>query len=233
MKNKRNSIILATIIVLAGATTYVFYQKSTSTPMGGTDRSQAAPTEDISNGESATYKKYAALKGEDYDKAFIANMIVHHDGAINMASVADAASSRQEIKDLSMNIMSSQAKEMSDMTAWQEQWGYPTTNAHMMVDGGGSAGESMDNAMMTSNELEGLTGDAFDKKFLELMIAHHEDAIEMSRPAATNASHQEVKDLARAIIAAQSKEITEMKLWQEQWGYDTSMKMMDHSGSQY
>ena len=50
-------------------------------------------------------------------------------------------------------------------------------------------------------------------------FSHHQGAIDMAKPAATNALHQEVKDLAKEIIAAQTKEITQMQLWQKEWGY--------------
>ena len=51
------------------------------------------------------------------------------------------------------------------------------------------------------------------------MIVHHEQAVEMSKYAADNAKHQEVKDLASAVISAQTTEINQMKQWQKQWGY--------------
>ena len=79
--------------------------------------------------------------------------------------------------------------------------------------------EMMEGMTMMGEELKDLTGAAFDKKFLSLMIDHHQQAIDMARPAATNAEHQEVKDLANAIIAAQTKEIEDMKTWQKQLGY--------------
>jgi uncharacterized protein (DUF305 family) len=65
--------------------------------------------------------------------------------------------------------------------------------------------------------LAGKTGDAFDQAFLSEMIVHHEGAVEMARLALTNAKHQEIKDLATAIIAAQNKEIDQMKAWQTAW----------------
>ena len=51
------------------------------------------------------------------------------------------------------------------------------------------------------------------------MILHHEQAVEMSQYAATNAQHQEIKDLASAVISAQTIEIEQMKQWQKDWGY--------------
>ena len=65
--------------------------------------------------------------------------------------------------------------------------------------------------------LESQTGDAFDKAFLEQMIIHHEGAIEMAGKAIKNGKHEEIKTMANDIISAQTKEISQMKQWQEQW----------------
>lgn len=77
-----------------------------------------------------------------------------------------------------------------------------------------------------NEQLEGLTGDEFDKAFVEMMIAHHEGAVDMAELIPSRAKHDEVKTLGEAIIAAQTKEIAEMKQWQNDWGY-TSDEMMD------
>lgn len=69
--------------------------------------------------------------------------------------------------------------------------------------------------------LEGKTGDAFDAAFLEGMIPHHQGAIDMANAALTNAKHDEIKNMAKAIISAQQKEIDQMEGWQQSWGYDT------------
>jgi len=69
------------------------------------------------------------------------------------------------------------------------------------------------------NKLQGLKGEAYDKEFLKQMILHHEQAVEMSQYAAANAKHQEIKDLASAVIGAQTKEIEQMKQWQKDWSY--------------
>lgn len=88
-------------------------------------------------------------------------------------------------------------------------------NGQMMSNGGGM---SMADMMMDMNaELQGKSGDAFDQAFLSEMIVHHEGAVEMAKAALTSAKHQEIKDLATAIITAQNKEIGEMKAWQKSW----------------
>jgi len=77
---------------------------------------------------------------------------------------------------------------------------------------------SMSEMMSSMNaELEGKTGDAFDQAFLAEMIVHHQGAVEMAELALTNAKHQEIKDLANAIISAQNTEIAQMMEWQKSW----------------
>jgi uncharacterized protein (DUF305 family) len=68
-------------------------------------------------------------------------------------------------------------------------------------------------------ELRGKTGDEFDKAFLQMMIPHHQGAIDMARVAQKNAKHVELKRMARDIISAQQREIDQMREWQKAWGY--------------
>lgn len=67
------------------------------------------------------------------------------------------------------------------------------------------------------NGIENKTGDEFDKAFLSEMIIHHQGAVEMAESALQNAKHQEIKDLATAIISAQNTEIAQMKAWKSEW----------------
>lgn len=94
-----------------------------------------------------------------------------------------------------------------------------TRSGHMMPDGSMMDGEQSMDAMMENMNmgLTGKTGDVFDQTFLSEMIVHHQGAIDMAKLALTNAKHQEIKDLANAIIKAQTSEISEMKSWQKLW----------------
>lgn len=73
-----------------------------------------------------------------------------------------------------------------------------------------------------SVSLKGKTGNDFDKAFVSEMITHHQGAIDMANLALANAKHQEVKDLAKNIVTAQTSEINQMQMWQSQWGYTSS-----------
>ncbi|MFC9165204.1 DUF305 domain-containing protein [Streptomyces fungicidicus] len=71
-----------------------------------------------------------------------------------------------------------------------------------------------------------------DVSFAQGMIPHHQQAIQMSKMAASQASSTEVKDLAARIEKAQDPEIETMSGWLESWGEDvpSSMPGMDHGG---
>jgi uncharacterized protein (DUF305 family) len=87
---------------------------------------------------------------------------------------------------------------------------------------------TMSMADMTK-ELEGLQGEDYDKAFIEMMIAHHEGAVDMAKLSENRAKHNEIKGLSRAIISAQEQEISDMKQWQNDWGYTgDEMNQMMH-----
>ena len=64
------------------------------------------------------------LQGEEFDKAFIEQMIPHHEGAIDMAKLAQQYALHQEVKNLADDIISAQTAEINMMKSWQNSWGY-------------------------------------------------------------------------------------------------------------
>lgn len=58
----------------------------------------------------------------DFDKAFIEEMIPHHQLAIMMANMLQSGTNRPEMQQLAKNIISSQSKEIQQMQAWYVQW---------------------------------------------------------------------------------------------------------------
>lgn len=56
-----------------------------------------------------------------------------------------------------------------------------------------------------------------DQHFIVMMIPHHEGAIAMADLAISQAEHPELRALARAIQASQTREIREMQTWYRQW----------------
>ena len=61
-----------------------------------------------------------------------------------------------------------------------------------------------------------------DRKFIESMIGHHRDAIDMAKLAAEKSKRDEIKKLSADIIRTQTSEIDMMKKWYKEW-YNTDV----------
>lgn len=90
---------------------------------------------DMSMGEMSNMLQ--GKTGDDFDQAFIEQMIIHHQGAIDMAKLAQKNAKHGEIKNLADDILSAQSKEIDRMQTWQTQWDYkdtPTIESHNMMN---------------------------------------------------------------------------------------------------
>jgi uncharacterized protein (DUF305 family) len=135
---------------------------------------------------------------------FAQMMIPHHEQAISMSETALKKSRNQGVLKLSRQIKSLQSTEKSQLTYWLKATGSSMTMDHDMTMSG----------MLTVKELASLkrlTGAEFDRTFLQLMIKHHQGALEML-DLISNSRNAEAKALAKAINSAQSNEISSMKL---------------------
>ncbi len=60
--------------------------------------------------------------GDAFDKEFLIQMVVHHEGAVDMAKKVLEVSKRPELIKLANDIISAQAKEIEMMNAWNKTW---------------------------------------------------------------------------------------------------------------
>ena len=57
------------------------------------------------------------------------------------------------------------------------------------------------------------SGETVDQAYIAKMIAHHQGAVAMAEVALRDSRDPEVRRMAEAVIAAQTREITEMRAW--------------------
>ncbi len=81
----------------------------------------------------------------------------------------------------------------------------------------------------TTPQQRGMMMGEVDQHFIEMMIPHHEDAIEMAELALSRAKRPEVKKLAQAIIKDQNREIEQMRSWYKKW-YGTEVPATPMAG---
>ena len=111
------------------------------------------------------------------DVEFLQGMIVHHEQAIIMSNMADERTNNKTIIDLAKRIDVSQEDEINFMESWLKQrneyMNKMQDKHHMHMSMVGMATPKQLNDLQNSNSTD------FDRLFLQLMITHHDGALEM------------------------------------------------------
>jgi len=63
-----------------------------------------------------------SLPPDQLDATFMTWMIAHHQGAIDMATLAEERAAHQEVKDLAASIITTQSAEIETMQGWLSDW---------------------------------------------------------------------------------------------------------------
>ncbi|MGW6563956.1 DUF305 domain-containing protein [Streptomyces sp. NPDC054975] len=151
----------------------------------------------------------------DADVTFAQAMIPHHQQALEMARLAEGRAEDAGVKKIVADVEKAQDPEIRTMKTWLKAWGKPETAAQGGGHGGGHGGDGHAMAGMMSEQdmkdLAALRGKAFDRKFAELMIAHHEGAVEMAEAEQKNGRDATARKLADDVVRTQSAEIAELK----------------------
>ena len=147
--------------------------------------------------------------------AFMQGMIGHHAQALDMAALVPERASDPAMRLLAQRIEVSQKDEIALMQRWLRARGHPVPDADAHVHAAMGHGDLMP-GMLTAAQLDTLTasrGRAFDRRFLEGMIRHHEGALTMVADllAATSALDAETFRFVSDIDADQRAEIRRMK----------------------
>lgn len=125
---KNQSILYGIVGLVIGAvlTGFVMVDQNKSTPQSNSMMNHE--TIQTKSGSSMSMEDMmSGLKGktgDDFDKTFISEMIMHHQGAIDMANQAKTNAKHEELKKMANDIISTQTSEIEMMEQWQKDWGY-------------------------------------------------------------------------------------------------------------
>ena len=148
--------------------------------------------------------------GHYSDRRFIDMMVPHHAMAVEMAEMALDRALHPELRAMARDIVDSQSSEIDEMKAIKEaNFGTGMVPSKMNPI-------NVENMGMISMEELQQAAD-FDCAFLDSMIPHHAAAIPLASVVLRRSDLSELKDLARAIKDAQSREIGEMESWLAAW----------------
>lgn len=141
------------------------------------------------------------------DLKFVEQMIPHHQQAVQLADLAETRAEDEEVRSIAMDISFIQAIEVEELQGWLLDWGISHgTDDH--DDHGDMAG------MLTDEELQSLdaaSGTDFDLLFSQLMVKHHEGAIDAARSVLNDGKSADVKGFAESVIETQTAELEELQ----------------------
>jgi uncharacterized protein (DUF305 family) len=145
-----------------------------------------------------------SVAGNPTDRAFVADMVPHHEAAVQMAGIARTRGQSAFVKTLAANIIKSQKAEIATMR--REDAGLAKEGVQTGSLGLDDAAMGMDHDAATL-----ATASPFDEAFLQMMVPHHEGALEMSEIELRKGADPELKALAQQIIDGQTREIAQMR----------------------
>ncbi|WP_367318638.1 DUF305 domain-containing protein [Streptomyces sp. HUAS ZL42] len=211
MNAHRRLIRRTALAVTAGAAALVLTACGGDSDSGSGGHDMGSMNHD--SGSSATASAEAGAHNEQ-DVSFSSEMIQHHRQAVEMAELATSRASAQEVKDLAAKIKGAQDPEIKTMSGWLTAWGeeVPEDMSSSMPGMDHGMSHSMP-GMMSSQDMEKLdkaSGTEFDKMFLEMMVEHHEGAIEMAKSEKADGKYGAAVELADDVITAQTAEIEQM-----------------------
>ncbi len=172
------------------------------------------------DGDEPAPESHTAANGDvfnDADVDFATDMIQHHAQALQMVDLTLGRRLDPAVQALAEEIRMAQSPEIEQMTTWLTDWDQPipeTVRDHANAHGDGMEMDSDLPGMMSAeemSELEAAEGAAFRELWLEMMIEHHEGAVEMARTEQSDGIFEPAVELAESIEASQEDEIATME----------------------
>lgn len=146
--------------------------------------------------------EYATMKSEEgmSDKDYLNGMIAHHLSAIHMSKQAIKNSSRPEVRGLSEAIIAADERDIQELYDLKKTL-------------------FSDERQVTKYDQINLGKPdvKFDQRFLNAMLEHHRQAIEMAREVRQLSTNTEILNIADQVIVALESNSRTLLDWQTSW----------------
>jgi uncharacterized protein (DUF305 family) len=188
------TVALAAVLLAAGCGT------APDAPAGGA----AAPST-----STAAASASGTVSGtfNDTDVMFLQMLGPHHTQGIEIVKIGAERSTRAEIRTLAEAIRVTQAEEITRMSGWLKAWKQPATAdaaAHAAHGGMPGTSEKAIAALRAKNGAE------FDREFLNTLIAHQDDAVQLARMETAGGTNAQAKTFAKQVDQSRSAQIKQM-----------------------
>jgi uncharacterized protein (DUF305 family) len=144
-----------------------------------------------------------------YDVIFLQMMIGHQRQGLEMLRLGKTKGVREDVVNLAGAIDVTEAEEVDRMTGWLTGWDEQATgtddhSSHAGHGGRPATGEEQIKALRDAS------GADFEMKFLNLLIAHQHNAVEMAQQLKANGRNATVKQFAERIELSRTQQIQQM-----------------------
>jgi len=121
---KTNTILIAIITLLVGGGIGYFNNSKTSCPMkmDHSKMNHSMKGMDMGGMMMDMTARMEGKEGDELDMIFLEDMIVHHQGAVDMAAILKEKTQRPELQAFAQEIIDVQDKEINMMKNWLESW---------------------------------------------------------------------------------------------------------------
>ncbi len=151
------------------------------------------------------------------DMAYLEDMILHHEQALELAALVPARTEREELLRYAEDVEAVQSAEIELMYQFLDEAMAERGGAKVHADHGDHGA-----GMLTDDEIVAMastSGEEFERQFLEGMIRHHQGALEMAEEQmASDSRSLGLAELAQHIVEDQTYEIGLMLSWLREWG---------------
>jgi uncharacterized protein (DUF305 family) len=142
-----------------------------------------------------------------YDVMFLQMMVPHLEQGQTILRLAKDRAGDEAVRTLAASIESTQAGEISTMSGLLTNWHQPATAPVNSHSGHGGMPNTTDREVAA---LGRMSGPEFDHRFLNVMIAHQDDAIQLATVETADGTDQQAKALADTIEASRTAQIHQM-----------------------
>lgn len=191
----------------------------------GLGLSACGSDDDGSGNDTAT--EVSTTEHNDADVDFASDMIQHHAQALSMVDLTLDRDLDPEAQQLAEHIRAAQGPEVETLADWLTNWGEEVpetmrdhTNAGHDSDDLSGDMDGMDNSdsdlpgMISADDLQALEDapdSAFQAMWLDMMIEHHEGAVEMAKTETEHGQFKPAVDLANTIVTSQTEQADTMQ----------------------
>ncbi|GAA2450776.1 hypothetical protein GCM10010421_49010 [Streptomyces glaucus] len=159
----------------------------------------------------------AKLRGEQLETLFLAEIISHHRGAVEMARLELRRGVDADVRRYAQNIITGHERQIEQFTRWLHQW-YGMTPQEAAEQAPAEARREMAQmAQGVQDMLEALRqvdrGERFDVAFVRMMIPHHSCGVIESLEPQARAAHARLRLAAATGATAQGAQIADFRTW--------------------